>query len=326
MNPIEFQSSTTSNVLSWIIFYIWLTGALSFTVRLLGKKEDQPIVATVWLGLCILALSPVRYMAFQVLFLNVYCVQSFSSFLSIIFLNGFLYVYIRIMGMVAIGLPLLVTRIIYPQEDKVGVLRGLLAGVLVPVSCILSSIMFHFLLQYAMWPMRWLDYKDLIKATNGSSAFVFKYVHSPLSYTTLPEFFKETEKKDVDVIRCHVATMYLDERCGFQFFKTQYPDLYVKLMPKPAISTFTLTSATVKGGEVTTGIVNLDKPSPVNVVVGLSSFNESVVSVPSNFTISAGQQSGTFQIETLKQSSSAVVTISASTNGPAKTIDLTVNP
>lgn len=190
----------------------------------------------------------------------------------------------------------------------------------------MSYALFNFLTPYAAWSLKWLDYKDLIRATNGSPAFVYKYVNSPLGYTILPDFFKDTQRSDRDELRCHIASGYMTKVNEFRFFKTQYPDLYIQMIPVPVLSSLTLSSTNVTGGDTTTGTINLEKSSPIDVVVDLSSFNKSIASVPANITIPHGQMSGTFQITTKKQEVSNTVILAATIKGQSITIDLTVNP
>lgn len=270
---------------------------------------------------------PVEVHFFQILLFNVYCFQSFSTFPSIFLVEPILYVLmLQIMGSLCIASPILLCKLLFYDKKKAIVLRGFYTATLIPASCVLSYALFNFLTPYAAWSLKWLDYKDLIKATNGSPAFVYKYVNSPLSYTILPDYFKDTQRSDRDELRCHIASVYMTKTNEFRFFKTQYPDLYLEMIPKPALSSLTLLSTNVTGGDTTTGTINLEKSSSIDVVVDLSSFNESIATVPANITIPQGQVSGTFQIATKKQEVSNTVMLSATTKGQSVTINLTVNP
>jgi hypothetical protein len=94
----------------------------------------------------------------------------------------------------------------------------------------------------------------------------------------------------------------------------------------PAVSSFTLSSTSVKGGSLPLGTVKIAKVSSVDVVVSLSSSNASVASVPATVTIPKGQLLATFQVTTTKPSVASSVTLSATTGGLAKTVVLKVSP
>jgi hypothetical protein len=94
----------------------------------------------------------------------------------------------------------------------------------------------------------------------------------------------------------------------------------------PTVSSFTLSSTSVKGGDKPLGTVKLAKASSVDVVVSLSSSNASVASVPATVTIPKGQLLATFQVTTTKPSVATSVTLSATTGGLAKSVVLKVSP
>ena len=94
----------------------------------------------------------------------------------------------------------------------------------------------------------------------------------------------------------------------------------------PAVSSFALSSTSVKGGDKPLGTVKIAKASTVDVVVNLSSSIAAIASVPATVTIPKGQLLATFQVTTTKPSAATSVTLSANTGGLAKTVVLKVNP
>jgi hypothetical protein len=94
----------------------------------------------------------------------------------------------------------------------------------------------------------------------------------------------------------------------------------------PAVSSFTLSSASVKGGDKPLGTVKIAKANSVDVVVELFSSNASVASLPATVTIPKGQLLATFQVTTTKPSVASSVTLSATTGGLAKSVVLKVSP
>jgi hypothetical protein len=97
--------------------------------------------------------------------------------------------------------------------------------------------------------------------------------------------------------------------------------------PPPALTSLTLSPASVTGGNSSTGTVTLSGPAPSGgAQVALSSSDTSVATVPSSVTVAAGATSATFTVSTSAVGASTTVTISASYAGVTKTASLTVNP
>ena len=94
----------------------------------------------------------------------------------------------------------------------------------------------------------------------------------------------------------------------------------------PAVSSFTLSSTSVKGGDKPLGTVKIAKASSVDVVVSLSSSNAAIASLPATVTIPKGQLLATFQVTTTKPTTATSVTLSATTGGLGKTLVVTVSP
>ncbi len=94
----------------------------------------------------------------------------------------------------------------------------------------------------------------------------------------------------------------------------------------PAVSSFTLSITSVKGGHKPLGTVKIAKASTVDVVVNLSSSNAAIASLPATNTIPKGQLFAAFQVTTTKPSVASSVTRSATTGGLAKVVVLKVSP
>jgi hypothetical protein len=81
------------------------------------------------------------------------------------------------------------------------------------------------------------------------------------------------------------------------------------------------------GGTAGTGTVTLNAPAPAGgAVVALSSSNPALASVPASVTVPAGETSASFPISTALAAESAVVTITATLSGLAKSASLEVGP
>jgi hypothetical protein len=94
-----------------------------------------------------------------------------------------------------------------------------------------------------------------------------------------------------------------------------------------SINSLSISMGSVVGGVGNaTGTVYLSQAAPTGgAVVSLSSSNTGAITVPANFTIAAGQTSGTFAITSLLVPSNTTVTLTASYNG-SKTGTIQVTP
>ncbi len=94
-----------------------------------------------------------------------------------------------------------------------------------------------------------------------------------------------------------------------------------------AISSLTLNPAGVFGGDSSQGTVVLANAAPSGgAVVGLSSSNAGVATVPASVTVAQGQTSASFTVQTQAVSANTQVTISATYGGGTQQAQLSVSP
>jgi hypothetical protein len=94
----------------------------------------------------------------------------------------------------------------------------------------------------------------------------------------------------------------------------------------PVLSSVSLSSYTVTGGNPVTGTVTLSAAPSSGVTVSLSSTDSNVASVPTSVQVSASSTTATFTVTTHSVGSTQSATITASYSGVDKTATLTVNP
>ena len=157
-------------------------------------------------------------------------VQSFSAFLSIFLLAIYVPIVFGILYYIGIGLPMLSIMPILKNQERMTFWRGFAASFVLPIACIICSFLFFWALPLAGKSVWWLSVKDVIKATNGPPALIYKYFASPFTPTILPGFFEDTPQKNIDLLRCHVAAVYVSDKNLGYFVKTQYPKIYDRLM------------------------------------------------------------------------------------------------
>lgn len=229
MQPDFFESSTISQILSWASTFGMFLGAISILGLALDKYDNVPRILSIWIGLCIVFLSPLAYMIFQAILAMSYLMQSFSAF----FLGGLIStVLVPVYGLIClviIGGPIFTATILMNNQVKVTFGRGVLVGIITPIVTVIFSSIFYFGLSYAGNLVGWmLNPKDLVKATNGPAAVFYKYAASPLIPKLLPNLYTETPQRDIDLLRCHVAGTYLNDKKFGYFVKYQYPEIYEK--------------------------------------------------------------------------------------------------
>lgn len=224
-----FESSTVSVILSWLIAASVFVTLFQTLLLVLPKYDYVPRIISIWIGICIILFSPLRYIFFQVDLALSYSVQSFGAFFSSMLMSLFVVPVFTIIYLIAIGSPIATAFLLLSNQARVSVLRGLLVCLLVPAVCLVSSSSFYWGLYYAGDVIGWMvKPKDLIKATNGPAAVLFKYVASPLSPMVVPKIYSETPQRDIDLVRCHVASTYLNDKKFSYFVKHQYPEIYEK--------------------------------------------------------------------------------------------------
>jgi len=229
MNYSFFDSGLLSIILSW--FFAMQTIAyflLALIPFLAEKNKDYPSrLYLTWLVICVFIFSPFRYIVFQVVVATSYPVQSFGAFFSTLWLSLYVPLVFGLLYALTCIVPILSLMLLsQKQGQKFGILRGLSWTLIFPFACMLSSLIFFTALPTTSKTLGPSSAKDIIKATNGPAAVVFKYLVKPFGPFPLPEFFELTPKTDKDMIRCHVASTYLSKSAFSYFVEKQYPDIY----------------------------------------------------------------------------------------------------
>jgi hypothetical protein len=232
MRPEVFESSTLSLILSWVLCLPIMLRMIAWILGLFAKQQGMPWLFSAWLGVCMLIFTPVRYLLFQFALASSYMVQSFDALTSVLLLAIYVPIVFGILYFIGIGPPLLLAMAILKGQERMTFGRGLAASVAIPIAGIISSLIFYWALPIAGGTVGWLKVKDVMKATNGPPALIYKHFTSPFTPTMLPSFIEETPQKDIDFLRCHVAAVYVsDKKIGY-FVKNQYPDIYEKAIGK----------------------------------------------------------------------------------------------
>ncbi len=234
MTPNVFDSGIVSSILSWMLCIPLLFGILQWVASFFLKHKGVPRAHSIWLCVCLILLSPARYLLFQVVAAACYAVQSPQAFLTLFLLVLYVPILWCLLTAVGLGLPLVA---LFPIQGKSGTLAGgraVAASVVCPLLCLISSLLFNLALPYAGWTVHWLRARDVIRATNGPASVFYRYVVSSFGLyigdpVPLPKFYSQTPQQPVDLLRCHVAVIYLGDEQKDYFLAHQYPELYKQM-------------------------------------------------------------------------------------------------
>lgn len=226
MTPDVFDSSIVSSILSWLSCVPLLAWILAWSFTVFAKHDGIPRAFSIWLSICLIVFSPIRYLLFLGAASTCYMFQSFHAFSTIFVLALYVPIVFGLLYLIGIGLPMLSIVTFLGTSERLTFGRGLAASVVLPVACLIGSFLFHLALPYAGWTVHWLRARDVIRATNGPPALVYRYVASIGTPTHVPRFFDRTPQAPQDLLRCHVAGVYLGDREFSYFVAHQYPELY----------------------------------------------------------------------------------------------------
>lgn len=228
MNTDPFASATFSLVLSWISAFPVLIAAVAMPFTTFGKELRGYRTLVIWFGLCLLALSPARYLFFLFVAGSSYIFQSWGAFFSVFILAFYVPIVFGLLYFLGAGVPFLAVSTVIGKREEISFDRGIAAAVVFPIACLISTYLFYLVLPAAAWTIRWVNPNDVIKATNGPAAYVYRYVAAPYSPTMLPGIFEQTPQRPADLLRCHVAATYMGNQKFWYFVKKQYPELYAQ--------------------------------------------------------------------------------------------------
>jgi hypothetical protein len=232
-----FASSTVSLVLAWacalpfLIYTVSTAGAL-----LISKTPGVPKWFLIWTGICIVALSPFRYIILQFLFGAAFPVQSWRALLSSMGLVVYVPIVFGILFAIGLVLPLIITlwvglgNLDSPRTSGFRLLAGFIVA---PVASSLAYVLFFWALQYAAISTHWLRADDVIGSTNGPAQVVYGLGLGRVLPLPVSGLLTSVTRTDRDMLRNHVATYYLGRREFDRYVHEAYPALYNSLRAAP---------------------------------------------------------------------------------------------
>jgi hypothetical protein len=229
--PDPFASSGFSLFLSWLFCLPVLTGILGCTLSPFSKQQGIPRLFSVWLGLCFLVLSPMRYLLFLLVVGACYPWQSVTAFFSVLAWGRFVWLPLIFFLLFAICfyVPLLLTYLtLGVRAAEPTKLRYAITAFLAPIIALVGSVVFGVVHPFAAFATHGLPAIDVIRATNGPAYYVFAWTVSPWQ-VALPRYVHLTPERTQDYLRVHVAYVYLSEQDQTAYVRAAYPEVYEAL-------------------------------------------------------------------------------------------------
>jgi len=230
MSPDYFESSSVSGILSWVFAIPVAIYLIAFGLRsLLERTEGMPAMYIAWLFLCIVVLSPFRYILFQVVAGVAFPFQSFVALLDTLPLVLYVPIVLGVLYAIGLVLPVFLITAIASTRYQVKRTRLLLSSLLAPLVVYLGTLLFFLALPLGSWTVHWLKAEEIIPATNGPAFLTYQYVARwgmPIQFST---YTRTVAQNDKEMFRSHVAAMYLSEREQVRYLKHAHPDFYETL-------------------------------------------------------------------------------------------------
>jgi len=225
-----FQSHTLSIVLTWLFSIPLIIGLVGLVLGFIFEKtEGVPRLFVIWLVICFVLLSPLRYILLQLFVGIAYPFQSFRALLSTIVLALYIPIVFGILYTIGIVLPFLGILAIVGFKEAISKIRLWLSALAAPIIFFIASYLFFWVLPYAAYSTHWLKARDVIRATNGPSKYFYTYVVEPFGFITFPRYVEEMGFDNLsskERLRSHVAIIYLGEKEFTYFVYKSYPEEY----------------------------------------------------------------------------------------------------
>ncbi|MFG0256583.1 MAG: hypothetical protein ACF8GE_01640 [Phycisphaerales bacterium JB043] len=228
--PDPFPSSIASTILVWTTAVFLVLAFIGFVCESISDNEHGvPRLVLLWLLVCIIVFSPLRYTVLQLLLATSYPFQSMKAFTASIlaaiyapFVFGLLYA-------IGFGLPAYAIVLLGGKSHEPSKWRLLLASLLAPVALSVGSVLFFVALPFAAKTLYWLHPDDVMASTNGPATYYYYYAVEPLMPLQHSDIAHEvgiermtTEER----LRSHVATIYLSNKKYWYYYSKAHPSEY----------------------------------------------------------------------------------------------------
>jgi len=233
MDSDPFASPMISQILTWTFSIPLICGILIYPASVLFKKQENVVfrIFFSWMLLCLLLLSPIRYILLQLLGAIAFPCQSFDGFLATFLLAIYIPIVFGILYAIGLGIPFLLIYLIVGKNDPPSKLRLFLSGIAAPVIFFICSTIYYYILPYAAYSTHWLGPNEVIRTTNGPPYYFYRFVVEPFTPLQFSGIVKDIGYENMTAkerFRAHVVSVYCgDKQHAYYVFKS-YPDYFEK--------------------------------------------------------------------------------------------------
>ena len=227
MNGDPFQSHLISTILTWLFSIPLIIGLLVAAIGMLfEKQEGVPRIFLIWLIICMLLFSPLRYILLQLFTAIAFPFQSIPGLLSTFLLAIYIPIVFGLLYALGLGLPFILLILVAGKKDPPSKGRLLLSAVVAPLIFLIGSFLYYNVLPYAAYSTHWVGTKEIIRTTNGPSKYFYKYVVEQFTPLEFPKFVHDMgfdKLSSKERFRAHVAAVYLGKKEFAYYVYKAYP-------------------------------------------------------------------------------------------------------
>lgn len=210
-DPLD--SNIVSLTLAWIIAILFSVPALTFVLHPLEVAFEREPGNPRWLAwfwayyvICLVVVSPLRYLMLQLLMAVCYMVQSFSAVLHALLAATYFCFVMGALYFIGIGLPSAVVLQVLKKDTTA---RRVASFVLTPLLFAVGYALYFAVVPLAAWTIHWLPARDVLRSANGPAAAFYQVVVEPDIPRIGPRLQIQAGRTATDRLRAHVAQTYL---------------------------------------------------------------------------------------------------------------------
>jgi hypothetical protein len=233
MNADVFDSPLISQILTWL-FSIPTICAIVFGAvgMLFEKQQGVPRIYTIWLLICLILFTPVRYILLQFLTAVAFPFQSWAGLFSTFLLAPYVPIVFILLCALGLGVPFLLTALIAGKKEPPSKGRLILASAAAPIIFLVFSTIYYNVLPWAAYSTHWVGPKEIIRTANGPPYFFYRYVvepFTPLQFSRVAYDRGLHNMTAKERFRAHLAGVYCGRDQEWYYVSKAYPDYVEQL-------------------------------------------------------------------------------------------------
>lgn len=235
MNPDNLNPSTLSIIFPWLftigILVLFLMAIFSQLLTIYVSTSDlMSYTFNTWLTICILVISPIRYMILQVIIWFSLPFQSWHSlFLTLIWLipNSLIFGFLVFIGFFA---PYFIVLHIsgLNKHSYVPNIRLIITMFVTPIIFFIFTYIYLLVHPIQYFTTNKYSVTDFIRAANGPGLVYYETVGSLFLPIHTPVFVPELKPNLKVFYHLHIASTYMTREKEMYFYYNYYPEIYNK--------------------------------------------------------------------------------------------------